>query len=116
MKKNRGITYDQLPEQWKAQVDAQISSAGPNMEPSAGSQAAPENAPQALDTPYYISVRCVTKRAEQSDPDNICIKWILDELVTAGLLLSDTAKDVQRISFERVKGEPEETIIEVWEE
>ena len=109
------MRFEDLPPQWQDQVRDQIAGAAPVVEPDTVPAAAPEDATQALTPPYYVSVRVITRNALQSDTDNIAVKWALDELVSRGILLSDRSQDIKRICFEREKGEPEETIIEIWE-
>lgn len=114
MKKNR-MKISDFNERVQAQIRNQIAGSRAFMESHSFVEAERPHAVETLDAPYYISVRCKTKNAMRSDPDNICIKWILDELVNQRILSNDTSKEIKRISFTREKGEPDETIITVWE-
>lgn len=51
-----------------------------------------------------------------TDPDNLCPKWYIDELVRAGIILDDSSRHVAWIAKSVVKigkAEEEKTVIEV---
>ena len=55
-------------------------------------------------------------RSRLADPDNLCIKYCLDEIVARSLLRDDTSKEVRYIFHDQEKvqnAEDEKTIIEI---
>jgi len=71
-----------------------------------------EDGTPKMDTPF--SIRVISIRRVNHDPDGVSAKAVLDGLVHAGFFSDDSAKQVKQISFESRKtrkGEEEQTII-----
>lgn len=62
---------------------------------------------------YRIHV--CARRKRLTDPDALCIKWVIDGLVKAKIIPDDSAKYVREVSYTQEKSKIEETEIEVWE-
>ena len=62
-----------------------------------------------FDTPVNIRVHSIRKRIV--DPDGISAKAAIDGIVHTGILIDDTAKEIDQITYTQEKGKEEETII-----
>jgi len=63
-----------------------------------------------------ISIHIHSIRNRLTDPDGLCAKYVVDAIVSAGILSDDSAKEIYRISYsqEKTKG-AEQTIITIKE-
>lgn len=61
-----------------------------------------------------VSIQIHNRRQRLADPDGLCAKYLIDSLVTFGLLPDDRPEDISEITHtqEKVKG-PEETIVTI---
>ena len=65
-----------------------------------------------------VSIRVISYRKLNHDPDGISAKAVIDGVVRAGILADDSTKQVESVTFESYKtkkGEEEKTIIEIEE-
>jgi hypothetical protein len=65
-----------------------------------------------------VDISFIEKRHRLADPDGSSIKYVLDSLVSCGVLQGDSAKEIRKVNKEQIKigkDEHEETIIEIWE-
>ena len=85
--------------------------------PSADMEQDARNAPLAKEEPPRfdspVTIRVISYRKLNHDPDGISVKAALDAIVRIGILADDSAKQVKSITFESVKSKEEKTIIEI---
>jgi hypothetical protein len=115
----KGVKLNELPERYQRQVVAQIgvSSAVADMESASGYAPLAKKAPARFDGPVVI--RVVEKRHRLPDRDGSSFKYLLDAIVSAGVLSDDNrkiVKDIKRIEVQITKDEAEETIVEIYED
>lgn len=60
-----------------------------------------------------VTIRVISYRKANHDPDGISVKAVLDGIVRAGILADDSTKQVKEITFESKKSKEEKTIIEI---
>jgi len=119
-----GVKIDDLPERYQRQVQQQLvvgkisfSRPAPHLEPDTGNALL---ATQETTRPDgQVSVTFLEKRHRLADPDGACVKYVLDGLVSAGVLQDDSAKEIGKVNKEQVqvtKDEREETVIEIWQQ
>jgi hypothetical protein len=117
----KGISINDLPERYQDQVQQQLvvgkinfSSPAPHLEPGAGDALlATQKAPRP---DGQVNITFLEKRHRLADPDGACVKYVLDGIVSAGVLRGDSAKEIGKVNKEQsqvTKDEREETIIEI---
>ena len=88
-----------------------------NMESNTGDEAAKANEIKKIDA--QVSIHLHSKRHKLADADGLCAKWVIDSIVSVGILQDDSPKEVKSVSYSQekvTKNEPEETIITIeWE-
>jgi len=62
-----------------------------------------------------IVIRVISYRKQLADPDGLCAKWYIDQLIEAMGLDDDSLKNVARVEFEQVKAKEEKTVLQVYE-
>ena len=117
----KGIAIRDLPQRYQRQARQQLvvgsirfSGQTPNMEPHLGNEHLGAKETAGFDR--QVSITFIEKRHRLADPDGNCVKYLLDALVSAGILRDDSAKEIGKINKEQIKiGKEyvEETIIEV---
>jgi Holliday junction resolvase RusA-like endonuclease len=60
-----------------------------------------------------VSIRVISYRKLNHDPDGVSVKAVLDGIVALGILTDDSAKQVKEITFESRKSKDEKTTIEI---
>lgn len=71
---------------------------------------------QTFSSPVNVHVH--SKRRRECDPDGISVKWALDAVVEAGILVDDSPKHIKHVTFSQEKipvSEREETVITIIE-
>jgi hypothetical protein len=64
---------------------------------------------------YKFDVRIVSYRKRHLDPDNLCPKWYIDEIVRAGLIPDDSSRYIRFVIKQVVVGKGEErTVIKIF--
>lgn len=109
-----------LPEYYQKQVREQLETDNRNTSPVANKKRAIRLKSLATETftrfdgPVSITVR--TTRRRETDHRAIEDKYVIDALVTCGILQNDTKKDIARLDVpEPTIGTDEKTIIEIEE-
>lgn len=64
-----------------------------------------------FDSPVCIHIHSVRKRL--ADPDGVSAKAAIDGIVKEGVLVDDSAKYVEEVSYSQEKGKDEKTIITI---
>jgi hypothetical protein len=82
-----------------------------NVEPNIGNAPVAANGVAALPTPCRVHVHHVRNRL--ADPDGLSIKAVLDGVVAAGVLPTDTAQSVSEVTHSQAKGKSEMTIVTI---
>lgn len=117
----RGIPIDDLPERYQQQVKQQLV-VGKIMFPGQASYVESDTGNASLgskETPRLdgqVDITFREKRHRLADPDGACVKYVLDGLVSAGVLQDDSAKEIGKVNKEQAKvgkDEREETVIEI---
>jgi hypothetical protein len=113
------IKFNELSERYQRQVVAQIgvSRPAPDLEPAPGHAPLAKKAPARFDGPVVI--RVVEKRHRLPDRDGSSFKYLLDAIVSAGVLPDDDrkiVKEIERIEVQVARDEAEETIVEIYED
>lgn len=68
-----------------------------------------------LDT--RVTIRVISYRAANHDPDGVSAKAVIDGIVRRGLLPDDSAKEVKEVIFKSYickEGQEEKTVIEIF--
>ena len=86
-----------------------ISSA--NVEQNTGDGSLPED--RFAEVASLVSIRVISYRKLNHDPDGISAKAVIDGLTHAGIFADDSAKQVKEVTFESRKSKEERTIIEI---
>jgi len=60
-----------------------------------------------------VTIRVISYRKSNHDPDGISVKAVLDGIVRAGILTDDSSKYVKQVTMESRKAKIEKTIIEI---
>ena len=79
------------------------------LEPAPGDAPLATEALPGFDSP--VTIRVISYRKRNHDPDGISAKAVLDGLVRAGILTDDSSKQVRSITFESRKADEERTLI-----
>ena len=82
-----------------------------DLEQDSGDAALPEDGPPSFTAP--VSIRVISYRKHNHDPDGVSVKAVLDGLVAANLLPDDSARQVKEVTFVSRKSKVEKTIIEI---
>jgi hypothetical protein len=118
----RGININDLPERYQKQIQRQfiiphgIPGKIAYLEPNPGNALLAKEKTARFNGQVDISF--LEKRHRLADPDGSSIKYVLDSLVSCGVLQGDSAKEIRKVNKEQVKidkNEHEETVIEIWE-
>ena len=94
-----------------AQIRASVSAADVEQGPCPGP--AEKDAAQENHARVDIHIHSIRKRL--TDSDGLCAKWVIDTMVTCGILQDDSPKEVRSVTFSQEKGKPERTIVEIYE-
>lgn len=117
----KGLDINDLPpalrKQAIQQLAGQIDLPGPaaHLEPRPRHAPARAQAPAGPDGSYRLCV--VEHRHRLADPDGACCKYLLDALVSCGVLPDDSPRWIAGIEKSQVKvgrDAPEKTVVEVW--
>ncbi len=71
---------------------------------------------QKITPPVDITIH--SRRRRLADPDGISGKWVVDAIVSSGIIPDDSAKYVKKVSFTQTKvsvSEPETTTVTITE-
>lgn len=90
-------------------VQDHIASALADMEQNTGNVSERKNTVAAYDSPCCLHIHSIRKRL--ADPDGISAKAAIDGLVLVGLFRSDSAKEIQEVTYSQEIGSPEQTVI-----
>ena len=116
----KGITLEQLPEKYRRQAERQLagnnslSRTTPNVEPNTGHALLAKEESKGYNG--QVNIRFVEYRHRLADPDGACVKYIIDSLVSCGILRGDSPKEINKIEKEQmilVKDKHEYTVIEI---
>jgi hypothetical protein len=112
------VKVNELPERYQRQIASQIGSSRPvaDLEPSSGHEPLAKKAPARLDGPVVI--RVIERRHRLPDRDGSSFKYMLDAIVSAGVLPDDNreiVREIERIEIKVGGDEAEETIVEIYE-
>ena len=117
----RGFKIDDLPKRYQRQVKEQIAGQNRVTRPPAHVEQAIGNALVAKEKAKgyngLVSLRIFEYRHRLADPDGACTKYLIDSLVSSGLLQDDSSKFIKKIEKEQFKIDktsPEKTIVEIW--
>lgn len=83
-----------------------------NLEPNLSNEIERANEIKAFDSPVNVLVH--SYRYRLCDPEGISIKWCLDAIVKAGILVDDKPENIQEVRFRQTKipkTEDERTVI-----
>lgn len=113
----KGITIEDLPEKFRAQVRAQLGNrvavSATHVEPPACHASVGKKETPRFAGLVRIVVGTITKRPR--DADGTSAKYIVDSLVSAGILAGDSSKEVSEVSHRHDIGKEEKTIITITE-
>lgn len=114
----RRINVNDLPERYKRQIAIQsyVSRPVTDLEPPIKPAPLATKEGKGYDGPVVIVV--LERRHRLPDRDGSSFKYLLDAIVSAGLLQDDNRKivqDIKRIEVQVSKDEPEETIVEIYD-
>lgn len=62
-----------------------------------------------------VRISVHSRRRRLADPDGISAKAVIDGLRQGGLIVDDSARYVEGVSYSQEKAKVEETVIDVWE-
>lgn len=68
------------------------------------------------ETDTRVDIHVHSRRHRLADPDGLSVKWVLDAIVTQGILRDDSAKEIRAVTFSQEKiaqSEPEITVVEI---
>ena len=82
-----------------------------NLEQDTGNAVLPKDETPTFHSP--VTIRVISYRKLNHDPDGVSVKAVLDGIVALGILTDDSAKQVKEITFESRKSKEEKTIIEI---
>ena len=117
----KGILLNDLPEKYRKQAAAQLAPKiihpckAPNVEQAVGDTLLAKKKTPRFDGQVDISF--TEKRHRLADPDGSCVKYVIDALVSCGVLQDDSAKKIRKIEKNQTrvsKNEREGTILEIW--
>lgn len=83
------------------------------MEQVAGDEQIPADESAAFTSRVHITFHHIRKRL--ADPDGLSGKAAIDGIVEAGILPDDSAKFVEEVRHQQIKGSKEETVIVIQE-
>jgi Holliday junction resolvase RusA-like endonuclease len=86
----------------------------PNLEPDTGNAVLSKDETPTFHSP--VTIRVISYRKLNHDPDGVSVKAVLDGIVALGILTDDSAKQVSEITFESRKSKDERTTIEIEDE
>ena len=111
------MKLDDLPEAYRIQVRAQLnnSAARKNADTKRLVRDEPLEAEEGYPFSARVDIRVHHVRKRLADPDNLCIKAVIDALRRSGILREDTQEFVRSVAHTQEKGKPERTIIEITE-
>lgn len=89
------------------------SATNAKLEQDSGPATFPAGAACAFTAPVHIAFHHIRKRL--ADIDNLSGKAAIDGLVAAGILATDSPKQVASVTHSQAQGEPERTIITIRE-
>lgn len=100
-----------LPEHMQRAIARAIAATTPNVEsPFRDESMATKETPRHF---TYCSLHVHSVRHRLADSDGISAKAVIDGLVHAGVLPTDSAKVIKQVTYSQEKGDPEETIITI---
>ncbi len=110
------MKISELSERYQKQIAAQVgvSRAVADLESRLGHASLAKEAPPRFDGP--VGIRIVEYRHRLADPDGACAKYLLDAIISAGVLPDDSAKFVKKIEKEQIKvgrDKSEMTVVEI---
>lgn len=113
----KGITIEDLPEKFRAQVRAQLGNRvavqTPIVERSVEHEPVAEKEVAGFARRVHIHVHSRLKRAR--DCDSTSCKYLVDSLVSAGILKGDDAAHVKAVTFSQEKSKEDQTLITITE-
>lgn len=62
-----------------------------------------------------VRIAVHSRRRRLADPDGVSAKAVIDGLRAGGLIVDDSARYVEGVSYSQEKSKVEETVISVWE-
>ena len=93
--------FQQLIKNSHAKVRNYSTSKTPHMESNFSNAIERPNEIKAFDSPVNVLVH--SYRYRLCDPEGISIKWALDEIVKAGILVDDKPENIQEVRFKQTK-------------
>jgi Holliday junction resolvase RusA-like endonuclease len=111
------MKINELPERYQKQVARQIGVPGQAANVESHTCHAPLPAKKAPRFDGQVVIRVIEHRHRLADPDGACVKYLLDAIVSAGLLQDDSQRFVHKVEKEQVKiaaNQEEKTIVEIW--
>lgn len=93
------------------EINNKFTVSSTDVEPDTGNAAFSTYSVKKMDSP--VSIRVISYRKREHDPDGISAKAVIDGLVHAGILADDTTKQVKEVTFESRKSKDERTVIEI---
>ena len=85
-----------------------------NMEQDSNDAPFPAQKVKRFNRPVSIHIHSIRNRL--TDPDGLCAKYVVDAIVSAGILQDDSAKEIHRISYSQEQTKQhEQTIITIEE-
>ena len=111
------MKLDDLPARYRAQAMQQINDRATRK--NANAKRLVRDEPVAAEEGYPFSARVDIRvhhvRKRLADPDNLCIKAVIDALRHTGILQEDTQEFVRSVSHSQEKGKIERTTVTITE-
>lgn len=108
----KGWTLDDIKQRTKVHRPYRSTVRATHLEPAACPPPLATQKAARLAGPLRLVVHSKLKRLR--DADGTSAKYIVDSLVTAGILAADSPETVTEVTHRQEKAATEETVIEVW--